>query len=52
MIKEAIEMQSLPVDAYSGATRTTTAILRAVEEALRTPFEGLDDAFTHSEAWR
>lgn len=52
MIKETIETQSLPVDAYSGATRTTIAILRAVEAALSAPFSGADDTASPSEAWR
>jgi uncharacterized protein with FMN-binding domain len=52
MIKETIATQSLPVDAYSGATQTTTAIKHALEAALSSPFEGANNAPSHTEAWR
>jgi uncharacterized protein with FMN-binding domain len=52
MIKETIETQSLPVDAYSGATQTTSSIKHALEAALKLPFEGSDYAPSHTEAWR
>jgi uncharacterized protein with FMN-binding domain len=52
MIKEVIGTQTLPVDAYSGATRTTAALFRAIETALMREFERQDDGATHTEAWR
>lgn len=52
MIKETIETQALPVDAYSGATQTTSAIKHALEAALSSPFEGLNYTPSHTEAWR
>lgn len=52
MLKEALDTQSLPVDAYSGATRTTIAILRAVQAALSSPFEAAENTPSRTEAWR
>ncbi|MFH0730620.1 MAG: FMN-binding protein [Pseudomonadota bacterium] len=51
MIKKVIATQSLPVDAYSGATQTTTAVLRAIEEALMTEIEWQENS-PPTEAWR
>jgi uncharacterized protein with FMN-binding domain len=52
MIRDVIATQSLPVDAYSGATPTTAAILRAVEEALTPQLDEQDDPSSHHEAWK
>lgn len=51
MIREVIGTQSLSVDAYSGATQTTTAIVRAIEEALMMELKRQDKS-PHTEAWR
>lgn len=44
MIQDAIKSQSLPVDAYSGATQTTSAVMEAVENALTPPYKRPADA--------
>jgi uncharacterized protein with FMN-binding domain len=51
MIKKVIATQSLPVDAYSGATQTTTAVLGAIEEALMTEIERQENS-PPTEAWK
>jgi fumarate reductase flavoprotein subunit len=38
LIQEILSQQTLPVDAVSGATQTSHAILKAIEDALRPPF--------------
>ena len=38
LIQEVVNQQTLPVDAVSGATQTSYAILKAIEDALRPPY--------------
>ena len=38
LIREVVNHQTIPVDAISGATQTSYAILKAIEDALRPPY--------------
>ena len=38
LIQEVVNQQTIPVDAISGATQTSYAILKAIEDALRPPY--------------
>ena len=38
LVQEVVNQQKLPVDAISGATQTSYAILKAIEDALRPPY--------------